>query len=272
MRAACAMMLAGTFAASAALAQTPTVVADCPGQPRLPVTFEIDCSHVADAAARNLCKPFIENQACKMFPAYREITGIKLEDECKSIKYTIYDQDKWPAKGGDAGGLALHCGVDYVADYSIKPKILPKIGPYDTHELLHEYQDQLGAIPYQHILFGPSQAEAMRLAGDSEAHDQAVARMKQTTATFEGDYAKFAARPASAAAKSNIDKCVLAEIQVEETLYLENPKTIYALYRKLPRSRLKDQADREARFNRTYDLVSEGKSKSFLMGHGCGPF
>jgi hypothetical protein len=268
--AALSIVLASSLGASAALAQTSTVATDCPGQPKLPLTFEIDCSHVADPAARNLCKPFIQNQACRIFPAYREITGIKLEDECKSIKYTIYDQDKWPAKGGDAGGLALHCGVNYIADYSIKMKAPPKIGPYDTHELLHEYQDQLGAIPYQHILFGPSQAEAMRLAGDNEAYNQAVARMKQTTTAFEDAYAKFAARPASST--SNIDKCVLAEVQVEETLYLENPKTIYALYRKLPRSRLKDQADREARFNRTYDLVSEGKSKAFLLAHGCGPF
>jgi hypothetical protein len=75
-----AMLLASSLAAPAAVAQVSTVVMDCPGQPKLPVTFEIDCSHVADPAARNLCKPFIENQACKIFPAYREITGIKLED------------------------------------------------------------------------------------------------------------------------------------------------------------------------------------------------
>jgi hypothetical protein len=266
-----ALALAGALAAPAARAEAPTVVTNCPGQHKLPVTFGIDCSHVADPAARNLCKPFIENQACKMFPAYREITGIKLEDVCRSIKYTIYDQDKWPAKSGDAGGMALHCAVDYVADYSIKMKAPPKIGPYDTHELLHEYQDQLGAIPYQHILFGPSQAEAMRLAGDSEAHDRAVARMKQTTATFEDDYAKFAARSASAAAKSNIDKCVLAEIQVEETLYLENPRpsTPCTASSSAAASRTRPIAKR---FNRAYDRVSEGKSRSFLLAHGCGPF
>ena len=76
--AALAMTLASSLAAPAALAQAPTVAANCPGQPKLPLTFEIDCSHVADPAARNLCKAFIENQACKIFPAYREITGIKL--------------------------------------------------------------------------------------------------------------------------------------------------------------------------------------------------
>jgi hypothetical protein len=259
------------LAARPVLAQAPETVTSCPGEARLPVSFEIDCSHVADPAVRDLCKPFIENQACKVFPAYRQITGITLEEMCRSIKYTIYDQDKWPIKGGDAGGAALHCAVEYVTDYSVKAKAPEKLGPYETHELLHEYHEALGAIPYQHILFGPSQAEAMRLVGDSEGHDRAVARMKQTTRTFEDDFAKFAAR-AGTTPRSNIDKCVLAEIQVEETLYLENPKTIYAVYRKLVPSRLKDQADREARFNRAYNMVSDGRSRPFLTAHGCAAF
>jgi hypothetical protein len=266
-----AIAVATLLAARPVLAQAPVSVTSCPGEAKLPVSFEIDCSHVADPAVRALCKPFIENQACKVFPAYREITGIKLEEYCRSIKYTIYDQDKWPLKEGDAGGAALHCAVEYVTDYSVKAKAPAKIGPYETHEILHEYHEALGAIPYQHILFGPSQAEAMRLVGDADGYDRAIARMKQTTGTFEDDFAKFVARSVTAP-RSNTDKCVLAEVQVEETLYLENPKTIYAFYRKLVPSRLKDQADREARFNRTYNTVSDGRSRSFLMAHGCAAF
>ena len=43
---------------------------------------------------------FAANQACKVFPAYRKITGIKLEQRCPTITYTIYDQDNFPHAGG----------------------------------------------------------------------------------------------------------------------------------------------------------------------------
>jgi len=236
----------------------------CPGQASLPVIFQIDCSNVADAKSPERCRGFIENQACRIFPAYRRITGIKLEEICPRIKYTIYDRDKWPG-GGEAGGSALKCTVDYLADYSIDVKAPPEIGPYDTHEILHEYQMVLGALPYAHILFGPSQAQAMREIGDIDAFNRAVAQMKAAVATFESRFAKFSPG-------APIDKCVLAELQTEATLYLEDNRNVYQFYRKLVRSMAKDQSDREARFNRMYDAVSGGRSRQFLIAHGCAPF
>jgi len=255
---------ASTLTPGTVFADDQTAVSSCAGQTTLPVTFQIDCSDVKDAGAKQLCKPFIENQACKVFPAYRQITGINLEETCPSINYTIYDKDNWPG-GGEAGGLTLKCAVQYLAEYSLNTKAPPNLGPYDTHELLHVYQAVLGAIPYAQILFGPSQAEAMRLIGDVEAYDRAVKQMTDTTANFEERFQRLSNRP-------GLEKCVLAEIQVEETLYLDNPKTVYAFYRKLVRSRVADLADRQARFNRMYNTVSGGKSRQFLIAHGCAPF
>jgi hypothetical protein len=261
---AAAIASASSVTPSTVFADDQITVSNCPGQTALPVTFQIDCSNVKDPAAKQLCKPFIENQACKVFPAYRQITGINLEDTCRSINYTIYDKDNWPG-GGEAGGLALKCAVQYLAEYSVNTKTQPKTGPYDTHELLHEYQTVLGAIPYAHILFGPSQAEAMRLIGDVESYNRSVAQMKETTGNFEERFQKLSNR-------SGLEKCVLAEIQLEETLYLDDPKTVYAFYRKLVRSRVADLADRQARFNRMYNTVSGDKSRQFLIAHGCAPF
>lgn len=254
-----------TLLAASASAQDNFTVTSCPGQPRIPVTFQIDCSHVKSLTSKQHCKPFIENEACRVFFAYRKITGIELEKTCPSIKYTIYDKDSWPAKGEEAGGLALKCAVEYMAQYSVDSGAASKIGPYDTHELLHVYQAVLGALPDAHILFGPSQAEAMREIGDVEAADRAIARMKAATLNFEDRFAKLAPR-------LTIDKCVLAELQTEATLYLEDSKNVYRFYRTLVRSFAKNQADREARFNRMYDAVSGGRSRQFLLAHGCAPF
>src|SRR5258708_18124001 len=63
-----------------ARAQAIDTVSSRPGTPQLPVTFQIDCSHLSDPATRQLCRPFIQNQACKGFPPYPAITGLKFED------------------------------------------------------------------------------------------------------------------------------------------------------------------------------------------------
>jgi hypothetical protein len=68
------------------------------------------------------------------------------------------------------------------------------------------------------------------------------------------------------------NKCTLAQTELEERLYLENARFVYAFYRKLEPDKTKDQALREARFNRMYNLVSEGKARKFLVDHGCAPF
>jgi hypothetical protein len=242
------------------------MVTNCPGGAPPPLPFEIYCSNVNDLAAKQLCRPFIENQACKVFPAYREITGINLEKTCHSMKYTIYDKSRWPYQGGDAGGLAMQCAVAYLPEYSIDANAKSNVGPYETHELLHEYQNELGALPYVHILFGSSQAEALRLIGDASAYEKAVADLRQETGQFEERLQKF--KPNALVA----DTCILAEIQLDETLYLNDPKSVYAYYRTLVRSRVAALADREARFNRMFDAVSNGQSNQFLIAHGCTSF
>ncbi len=245
-----------------ALAQDEITVSSCPNQATLPVTFQVDCSHVADPATKQLCKPFAENQACKVFFAYRKITGINLEESCPTFKYMIYDKDKWPHKEGDAGGDAVRCGAELMADFSALIK--SQIGPYDVHEILHVYQDELGAIPYAHILFGPSMTEARREIGDNKGYWDAMTRLKVGLKNDEMNFQKGTIRPD--------DQCLSAELYIESTLYLKDANNVGQFYRKLVRSRLRDMADRQARFNRMYNEVSGGTAKEFLVSHGCPAF
>jgi hypothetical protein len=261
-----AAVCAGWLLCAAALAQGTVSVSGCPGQASLPVAFEVDCSHVADPGTRALCKPFAENQACKVFPAYRKITGIDLEQYCPSFKYTIYDKDKWPHAGGEAGGYAGRCGAELMADYSVLIK--SEVGPYDVHEILHVYQQALGALPYSHVLFGTSMARARHEIGDRKGYWDAMTSLKTTL--------RAAAAGADAnAANTSVPpekRCVPAESHTEIDLYLKDPRNVELFYRKLERGRLKDMADRQARFNRMLDLVSGGKAKRYLLSHGCPPF
>jgi hypothetical protein len=251
--------------APAIAAQDQVTISSCPGQTKTPVTFQIDCSHVHDPAVKELCRPFIENQACKVFPAYRKITGISLENTCKSIKFTIYDDENWPHPKGE-GGLALQCGVDYLAKYSLQAHPRSTIGPYDVHELLHEYQLALGALPDAHVLFSSSMAEATRLIGETSDYQQTFNNMKAE-----------APRLAQELADGKIagpKQCTVAETQVEETLYLENSRSVFAFYRKLAVSWNPSQADREIRFNRMFYLVSgpQPEVRQFLIKNGCTKF
>jgi hypothetical protein len=255
---------AGWLAAAPADATVDDItVSNCPPAGSLSVTFQIDCSHVTEVATLQVCRPFLENTACKVFPAYRSITAINLEETCPSIKYTIYDRQSWPHRGGEAGGLTLKCAVEYLADYSVK--MTSQIGPYDVHELLHVYHSVLGALPSPHVLFGPSMTEATRKIGDVKGYDVRLAHMKEEVRTFEESFAR-------AAARSPAIKCRLAQDQMEATLYLQNSRSVYAFYRKVARSRNPSQADRDARFNRMYNVVSEGRARQFLIDHGCAPF
>jgi hypothetical protein len=240
-------------------------VSSCPGQPKIPVSFQIDCSHVKDAANTELCRPFIQNQACKVFPAYRKITGINLENTCKSIKFTIYDDDNWPHPKGE-GGLALNCAVDYLAKYSLQSHPRSKIGPYDVHELLHEYQIALGALPDAHVLFSSSMAEAMKEIGEPDEYNRSMQNMKAEAPRL--------AQELQSGKITGPKRCTVAETQVEESIYLENSRSVYAFYRKLPISKNPSQADREARFDRMFYNVSGPKPevKKFLLDNGCSPF
>jgi len=258
-------MLVWTGLTSTAVAQDEISVSSCPGQQTIPVTLQIDCSHLKDAATKQLCRPFIQNQACRVFPAYRKITGINLEDTCKSIRFTIYDDDNWPHPKGE-GGLAGNCAVDYLAKYSLHGHPNAKMGPYDVHELLHEYQLALGALPAMHVLFSSSMAEAMHEIGETEDYERAMKNMKEESLRLEQDL--------SNGKITGPKECTLAESQVEESLYIENSRSVYAFYRKLVVSRNPNQTDREARFNRMFYLVSGPKPevRKFLLDHGCSPF
>lgn len=238
------------------LAQDVVRVSSCSNQAPLPIPFEVDCSHVSDPANKQLCKPFAENQACKVFQAYRKITGINLEDSCHAYKYTIYDKDKWPHPVRD-GGLDVGCGSDYIADYSIFMK--SEIGPYDVHEILHVYQDQLGALPYEHVLFGSAMAEARREIGDNRGYGEAMTRLKSETARAEIALQKDTF--------GHEDQCRAAESYVEASLYIKDTKNVDLYYRKLVRSWAKDMADRQRRFNRMFDVVSDGTAKQILLQH-----
>jgi hypothetical protein len=160
-----AALILASWGGACAAADDYVTAGSCPGQEPTPVTFKIDCSKLKDPAAKALCKPFIENQACKLFPAYRKITGIKLEDRCRMINYTIYDRDNWPHSG--AGGMSFNCQIDYMAQYAFqnRPKAL---GPYDEHEILHHYRMShkvLDRLTAAHPLFESSMLEAEREIG-----------------------------------------------------------------------------------------------------------
>jgi hypothetical protein len=240
-------------------------VASCPGLTKIPVIFQIDCSHLSDGATKELCTPFIHNQACAVFPAYRKITGINLEDTCKSIKFTIYEETNWPHPKGE-GGLALQCAVDYLSKYSLQAHPTSKIGPYDVHELLHEYQIALGALPDAHILFSSSMAEALREIGEMDEYQRSMKNMKE-------EAPRLAEELRSGKIKGD-KQCVAAMTQVEESVYMENSRAVYAYYRKLVRSRTADLADRQRRFGRMLWVVSGPKPevKQFLLDNGCAKF
>jgi len=241
-------------------AQDVVTVDHCPGPAPLPVPFQIDCTHVADSQAKTLCRPFAENQACKVFFAYRRITGIDLEQYCPTFTYTLYDKNQWPQEPGDAGGFARKCGADLMTDGIIRSAI----GPYDVHEILHVFQDNvLGALPDAHILFGPAMAEAQRLIGDGKSNWNAMSRMKAELA--RGESPREAALPPER-------RCLNAEFYIEDSLYVKNTNNAQLFYRKIERGGTKDMANRLARFNRMFDAVSGGTARRYLLAHGCAPF
>jgi hypothetical protein len=256
---------AGRLSQAQAASQDQIMVSSCPGLGPLPVRFQVDCSHLSDSATKQLCRPFIENQACKVFPAYRKITGIKLEDQCRAILFTIYEDGNWPNPKGE-GGLAKNCAVDYLQQYSVKFRKDSKMGPYDVHELLHEYQFTLGPLPSMHPLFSPSMAEATRAIGDDEQYQIDIKRMQAESKRLYDELQ-------SGKYKGNPKECSIAQAQVEERLYLENPKLVSMYYLKLPPAKGNSQAERDARFNQMFSVVSSDNRevKKFLTDH-CGKF
>ena len=254
------VVYSATFLSAQVHAQDVVTVATCPKSIPLPGPFQVDCSHVADPSTKALCRPFAENQACKVFFAYRKITGIDLEQYCPTFTYTLYDKNQWPQEPGDAGGFARRCGADLMTDGIIQSSI----GPYDVHEILHVYQDNaLGALPDAHILFGPAMAEAQREIGDGKSYWNTMGRMK-------ADLSREA--NAGAASLPAEKRCVQAEFYIEDSLYVKNTNNAELFYRELERGGTKDVPNRLARFNRMFDAVSGGMAKEYLLAHGCALF
>jgi len=241
-------------------AQNKSTVTQCAGQ-ALTVRFQVDCSHVADPATKALCPVFAQNQACKVFPAYQQITGIHLQDWCSTVQYVIYDKDKWSKSGapGGAGGYTVGCRTQYMADYSLLLK--SEIGPYDVHEILHDYQIALGALPYTHILFAPSMVEATRLIGDSERY---AALMKDTRRDMDRIQDQLERR-----AVAPDTECLDAELTTEFSLYLKDPNNVRQFYLVLTHDGEMRTRDPQSRFDQMYDKVSGGTARPYLLQHGC---
>jgi hypothetical protein len=259
---------AGIIAAatSAALGGDVTAVASCPGQPAIAMKFVVDCSHVKDASDRQLCQPFIVNQACKVFPAYQKITGVRLDQRCQVLTYTIYDRDNFPYPGGP-GGLSYRCRIDYMAEHALRAFARSSVGPYDSHELLHHYQmtiPVLTDITGMHVLFGPSIAEAQALIGDKATHDTSLGHIRSEPAELRANLAGGKVAPEV--------RCRLARAVIESELYVADPKNVYEFYRRLASIVPRNVGDHEAGYDSVLNDVAGGRAKAFLSAHGCTSF
>jgi hypothetical protein len=243
-----------------------TKIATCSSQTTIPVKVVVDCSHVKGNLNRRLCAPFATNQACKVFPAYRRITGIRLEQRCSTLTYTLYDKNNFP-HGGGAGGMSYDCQVDYMAQYALQQSRSSRLGPYDVHEILHHYQmssNELVGMTAVHTLFVISMLEAEREVGDSVSYETSLASLKAELPRLQEQLDDGTVRPK--------DRCGLARAVIEDELYLQDSKNIYRFYNELASVTPRNAAEREAKFNSMLNDVSDGNAKGFLTTHGCASF
>ncbi len=247
----------------AAQEQTRFTVSKCPDGPP-PVPFTIDCSHTSDPAARAACRPFLENAACKVAPAYRKITGVHLEDICKSYQYIIYDDDNWPYKSAGAGGMTTKCLSNYEAKYSVLGSLRLPTGPYDVHEILHGHQPPLGRLPDIHVIFTSSMAEATRLAGDEARYKTLMRQIQEESQNLEKEFQAGKIKPEN--------QCKVANTLFDELLYLKDTKVVYEYYEWLLRNPEKPKGNPQARFNQMFNAVSKGEARKFMAAHGCNVF
>jgi hypothetical protein len=260
-----ALCVAATASTMARAAEVVTVTT-CPSQTTIPVKVVVDCSHVKDDATRRLCVPFAANQACKVFPAYRRITGIRLEQRCSTLTYRLYDKNNFP-HGGIAGGMSYDCRVDYMAQYALLPSRHSQLGPYDVHEILHHYQmtsNELAGMTAVHPLFVTSMLEAEREIGDSLSYESSLAALKAELPGLREQLKDGTVKPK--------DRCALARAVIEDELYLQDRKNVYRFYNELASVAPRNPVEREAKFNAMLNDVSGGNAKEFLTKHGCAPF
>jgi hypothetical protein len=225
---------------------------DCSGQ-RIPVTFRIDCSRVTDPSNLNNCRPFLENTACKVFQAYRIITGVQLEQRCPVLQYTIYPHDQWPHASG--GGVSYGCQIDYMEEYSVGSAQRNAFGPYDVHEILHHQQMALPLATGNHPLFTASMLAAIQRIGDTDGYKQRESQMRIESERL--------------AKELNTKKnCRMAQILAEEKLAIADQNTASRFYRDLDR---RNELSAEERVSATILSVSghSPEIKGILAEGGC---
>jgi hypothetical protein len=254
--------VAAALANAPAVASDMTVVSSCPQKRHIPVEFKIDCSHLEDPAIRKLCGPFGENQACKVFPAYRKITGIDVERFCSTVSYTLYDRSNWPY--GPAGGVSFRCRIDQLAEYALLSNAKSAIGPHEFHEMLHQYQmahKTLGQLTAFHPLFSSSMLEAMRELGESEAYELGYGRLRRDIQRMQTSLDKGTIKATN--------MCRIAQAVVEEGLYLRDRNNVYKFYRALANGAGRDPAEQ---MSAMLNALSGGAVRQFLLTHGCERF
>jgi hypothetical protein len=255
--------VAAALANTAIASDMTVVVSSCPQKQHMPVEFKVDCSYLEDPTTRKLCRPFAENQACKVFPAYRKITGIDVEQLCPTISYTLYDRDNWP-HGSAAGGVSLKCRIDQLAEYALRQNANSAIGPHEVHEMLHQYQmvhktlDQLTAL---HPLFSSSMLEVERELGESKAFELGYGRLKQDIQRMQTSLDEGTIEAA--------DMCRTAQTVIEEGLYLQDRNNVYQFYRTLANSAGRNPTDQ---MSAMLNALSGGAVRESLLAHGCESF
>jgi hypothetical protein len=250
------------FTNATAVASDIAVVSSCPQRQHIPVEFKIDCSHLKDPATRKLCDVFGENQACRVFPAYRKITGINIERLCPTIRYTLYDRANWPY--GPIGGVSFRCRIDQLAEYALRSNVKSTIGPHEFHEMLHQYQmahKVLGQLTALHPLFSSSMLEAERELGEGAAYESGYERLKQEVQRMQMALTKGTIRGAGT--------CGIAQAVVEESLYLRDRSDVYLFYRTLAKDASRNPLDQ---ISEMLNALSGGTIKQFLLAHGCREF
>jgi hypothetical protein len=253
------LFVSSSVAATADPADFITVSA-CETKVNPPVSFSIDCSHVLDPVKKKFCGPFIENVACKVFPAYREITGIRVESHCPSILYTIFEDANWP-HGRAAGGLSKKCEIDYMAVYSILVK--SPIGPYDEHEILHQYNAAHALISKLHVghpLFYPVMQELELMIGDQHRYDEVHENTKLIIK-------RILDAPEKRISQWPETECGDAQNAVASHLYIVNKENAYRFYRELNG----DPEDGDVLLSKLLFEMSgrENWVRKFPAGHGC---
>jgi hypothetical protein len=222
-----------------------------------------DCRRTCRRREKDTQHSFAEQQACKVFPAYRKITGIDVERLCPEIVYTLYERSNWP-NGSTAGGLSLECRVDYLAEYALSPHAKSAIGPYEVHEILHQYQmadETLEELTTFHPLFASSMLEVEREIGDMETYQVGIARMKDGFRNLRTALDQATIAPT--------DRCRMAQTVIEEDLYLHNTKNVYQFYRMLANDTV---GNATSRLSAMLNTLSGGSAKQFMLAHGCEPF